>query len=63
MFPTISEAAVGSMVPSKMAVQSVKLVTHLEQSVIVYVVEGEPLFVDNDGFIFPTGKEYTNLCC
>ena len=55
MFPTISEATVGGMVPSKTAVQTVKLVTHSEETMFVFVVDGEPLFVDNDGFIFPTG--------
>ena len=57
MFPTISETAVGSMVPSKTAVQTVKLVTHSEETVLVFVVDGEPLFVDNDGCIFPTGQD------
>ena len=55
MFPTISEATVSSMVPSKLPVQTVKLVTHSEETMLVFVVDGEPLFVDNDGFIFPTG--------
>ena len=55
MFPTISEATVCSMMPTKVAVQTVKLVTHSGETVLVYVVDGEPLFVDNDGFVFPTG--------
>ena len=64
MFPTISETAVGSMVPSKMAVQTVKLVTHSEETVLVFVVDGEPLFVDNDSCIFPTGQDisYLHIC-
>ena len=57
MFPTITEAAVGSMVPTKMAVQTVKLVTHSEQTMLAYLVDGEPLFVDHNGLIFPTGQE------
>lgn len=61
MFPTISEAAVGSMVPSKTAVQTVKLLTHSEETVLVYVVDGEPLFVDNDGFVFPTGQKHNRV--
>ena len=55
MFPAISEATVGSMVPTKLPVQTIKLVAHSEENMLVYVVDGEPLFVDRDGLIFPTG--------
>lgn len=55
IFPTVSEATAGGMVPSKTTVQTVKLITHSEETMFVFVVDGEPLFVDNDGFIFPTG--------
>ncbi|XP_065910424.1 eukaryotic translation initiation factor 2D-like isoform X2 [Dysidea avara] len=54
MFPMVTDSTISSMVPSKMAVQTVRLVTHSEQIVSVYVVDGEPMFVDNDGFVFPT---------
>ena len=57
MFPMVTDSTISRMVPSKMAVQTVRLVTHSEQVVSVYVVDGEPLFVDSDGFVFPTGKE------
>ena len=57
MFPMVTDSTISSMLPSKMAVQTVRLVTHSEQVVSVYVVNGEPLFVDSDGFVFPTGKE------
>jgi len=58
MFPKVADSTISSMVPSKTAVQTVRVMTHSEQTVSIYVVEGEPLFVDNDGFVFPTGK-----CC
>lgn len=62
MFPAITEVAVSSMVPSKTAVQTVKLVTHGEEIVLVIVVDGEPLFVESDGLIFPTGQKYVQCC-
>ena len=50
IFPTSEQ-----LLSSKCSLTSTRLVTHAESTVTVYVIDGEPLFFDDDGTLFPTG--------
>ena len=43
------------LVPPKCSLVTARLVTHGGSTVAVFMVDGEPLFFDDDGTIFPTG--------
>ena len=47
------------LLPPKCSLVTARLVTHGGDTVTVFMVDGEPLFFDDDGTIFPTGMYHT----
>lgn len=47
------------LLPPKCSLVTARLVTHGGDTVTVFMVDGEPLFFDDDGTIFPTGMYRT----
>ena len=43
------------MLHGQCTLTTTRLVTHAESTVAVYVVDGEPLFFNDDGTLYPTG--------
>lgn len=53
-FPQIKESDLLELIPNKDAATAVKLVTHSEDLVTVYMVQNTPIFFDLDKTLFPT---------
>ena len=55
-FPSLSQAVIDELLPSKCVLVSVRVFTHSNSNVIIFTVNGQPLFFEHEGLLCPTGS-------
>lgn len=54
-YPHVQQTLIDKLLPSRVSMATIQLTTHSGASVMVYLVDNEPLFCEDDCGLYPTG--------
>lgn len=61
-YPSLSQASLDELLPSKCSLASSRVFTHSNNNVNIFIVNGEPLFFEHEANLCPTGESFHETC-